>query len=72
MDTWKFYGVCSCGYKKYAPFRDTLHMHIQCCPNCGTDTCKFLIQKMRWFSETEILKPWTWGNGKWITFEEEK
>jgi hypothetical protein len=45
--TWLTYGVCPCGYKQYAPFGDTFHIHLEVCPNCGTSKYAWAIKTMR-------------------------
>lgn len=77
-----------CGWHTYAPFGDPFHTHAikDCCPQCGNEGYPFPstlsarfafydrwdIRRMRWVSQSRILKPSTWGSGYWETLKESK
>lgn len=77
MSSWHKRAVCpECGWHCEAPFGSLFHVHVECCPQCGTSKGRnsygpdgWAIETMRWEVDRSGVvwwKPWTWfGVGRW-------
>jgi hypothetical protein len=64
--------VCECGYRTRAPFGDLFHVHLSCCPLCGSDKKypTWRVKTERYISTSRLFRPSTWGTGYWQSRDE--
>jgi hypothetical protein len=78
VSEWQWHVVHDCGWW-YAPTFGDPWFGPELCPNCGKDKGRqvwrwyeldagWVRVKRRWVSTSQLLKPWTWGNGYWQEF----
>ena len=65
---WETRGLCKCGWSRRAPFGKIFHIHVECCPSCGSAKNEWQTIRMR----DELHGPefvwWklsTWGGNRW-------
>ena len=59
---WHIRACCLCGWSKEVPFGDLFHLHVECCPRCGTEKSQLSIRKQRFISLSKWWNPITWGD----------